>query len=195
MSLSARCWASRPLTSRIASDTSIAASNMDSALHRLATPSLAFTRCFSTLMTACVPARLPELNRTMTRSPARSNEFILQKLRKIVDLCMGTRVRGKNQSVVEHDADTVGHGCFSPFTRSHKNSNGRVIALIGRQRAKPDFTHRKVSDRHQAFIFQRTKLIQRLMSVLTIVGASMYAKIAVLASSRVLKCGDRPVCF
>ena len=32
----------------------------------------------STLTTACVPARLPELNSTSTRSPGRSNTVILQ---------------------------------------------------------------------------------------------------------------------
>jgi hypothetical protein len=66
----------------MASDTSSAASNMDSALQRLGTPSLAL-RCFSRPMTAWVPARLPELNSTKTRSPARSNTLILQKLAKL----------------------------------------------------------------------------------------------------------------
>ncbi len=44
----------------------------------LASP--ASQRWFSTLITACVPARLPELNSTMTRSPRRSNTVILQNL-------------------------------------------------------------------------------------------------------------------
>ena len=37
-------------------------------------------RWFSTPITACVPARLPELSRTITRSPRRSNTVILQNL-------------------------------------------------------------------------------------------------------------------
>ena len=39
----------------------------------------------------------------------------------IVDLGMGTRVRRKNQPGVEHNAYTVGHGCFSPFNREQNN--------------------------------------------------------------------------
>ena len=34
-------------------------------------------------MTACVPARFPELSNTMTRSPGRSNTVILQKVAKL----------------------------------------------------------------------------------------------------------------
>src|SRR4029077_1399926 len=39
--------------------------------------------CFSTLMIACVPARFPELNKTMTRSPGRSKTVILQNFAKL----------------------------------------------------------------------------------------------------------------
>ena len=53
------------------------------AVHRLGGPSATSLRCFSTLITACVPARLPELSRTSTRSPARSNTVILQNVAKL----------------------------------------------------------------------------------------------------------------
>ena len=69
--------------SRIASATSIATSNIVRALQRLAAASPASQRWFSTPITAWVPARLPELSRTMTRSPRRSNTVILQNLAKL----------------------------------------------------------------------------------------------------------------
>jgi hypothetical protein len=40
-------------------------------------------RWVNTLMIAWVPARLPELRRTITRSPLRSNTVILQNLAKL----------------------------------------------------------------------------------------------------------------
>src|SRR5580698_9127699 len=53
------------------------------AVQRLGGPSVISLHCFSTLITACVPARLPELSRTITRSPGRSNTVILQNLAKL----------------------------------------------------------------------------------------------------------------
>jgi len=50
------------------------------ALQRLGAATPAAQRWFSTPITACVPARFPELNKTMTRSPRRSNTVILQNL-------------------------------------------------------------------------------------------------------------------
>ncbi len=79
-SLSCKYSPSRRSMSRIASATSIATSNIVRALHRLGTVSPAAQRWSSTPITACVPARLPELSRTITRSPLRSNTVILQNL-------------------------------------------------------------------------------------------------------------------
>ncbi len=45
--------------------------------------SCASPRCLSRLITAWVPARFPELNRTMTLSPSRSNTVILQYVAKL----------------------------------------------------------------------------------------------------------------
>ena len=64
--------------SRIASDTSIATSNIVCAVHRFGPAAFSAQRRVSTPMTACVPARLPELSSTITRSPGRSNTDILQ---------------------------------------------------------------------------------------------------------------------
>ena len=80
MSLCSRNFPSRRSMSRIASATSIAPSNIVFAVHRLADPLPSAQRWFSTPITAWVPARLPELSSTMTRSPARSNTVILQNL-------------------------------------------------------------------------------------------------------------------
>src|SRR6185295_6030736 len=64
--------------SRMASATSIATSNIVRALQRFPPASPASQRWLSTLITACVPARLPELSKTITRSHRRSNTVILQ---------------------------------------------------------------------------------------------------------------------
>ena len=69
---------SRRSMSRIASDTRLAASNMVRTFHSDAGLSGSSPRCLSRLMMACVPARLPELRSTSTRSPVRSNSVILQ---------------------------------------------------------------------------------------------------------------------
>jgi len=69
--------------SRIASATSVAPSNIVFAVHRLADPPSSAQRWLSTPITAWVPARLPELSSTMTRSPTRSNTVILQNLEKL----------------------------------------------------------------------------------------------------------------
>src|SRR6266404_1894486 len=78
-----RKGASRRSMSRTASETSTATSNMVRAFHRLGGPSGTSLRCFSTLITACVPAKLPELSKISTRSPGRSNTVILQNLAKL----------------------------------------------------------------------------------------------------------------
>jgi hypothetical protein len=83
ISCSFRCSASRRSTSRVASETRPATSNMVRAFHRFGLPSFASPRCLSTLMMAWVPARPPELRRTITRSPGRSNTVILQNLAKL----------------------------------------------------------------------------------------------------------------
>jgi hypothetical protein len=77
-SFSCRYSPSRRSISRIASATSIATSNIVRALQRWVASSPAAQLLFSTPITACVPARFPELNSTMTRSPRRSNTVILQ---------------------------------------------------------------------------------------------------------------------
>jgi len=69
--------------SRMASETTTAMSNMVPTVHMFGGPSLASPLCLSTLITACVPARFPELKRTTTRSPARSKTVILQKDEKL----------------------------------------------------------------------------------------------------------------
>ena len=61
-----------------ASDTRLATSNIEATLQRCGGSPVARWR--SRLITVWVPARLPELNSTSTRSPARSNTVILQKL-------------------------------------------------------------------------------------------------------------------
>src|SRR6185503_14275214 len=77
-SLASRCLPSRLSTARVASDTQVTASNIVRAVHRLHLPSSTSPRCLRMLITACVPARFPELRSTMTRSPSRSNTVILQ---------------------------------------------------------------------------------------------------------------------
>src|SRR5450432_230212 len=69
-----RCSPSRRSIARIASETTRATSNMVRAL-RIPAVSACWVR---TPMTAWVPARLPELSNTSTRSPARSKTVILQ---------------------------------------------------------------------------------------------------------------------
>src|SRR6187551_75722 len=82
--LSAMEAASRRSTSRTASETMTATSNIVRAFQMLlACPSGASPRCLSTEMTDCVPARFPELSSTITRSPGRSNTVILQKVAKL----------------------------------------------------------------------------------------------------------------
>ena len=69
---------SRRSMSRIASDTRLATSNIEPTLQMCGGSAAARWR--STLITACVAARPPELSSTSTRSPARSNTVILQNL-------------------------------------------------------------------------------------------------------------------
>src|SRR4051812_31985209 len=77
--LRSRCSLSRRSVARMASETTQATSNMVRALYRLGGASPAGTApCVSKLMTAWVPARLPELSKTSTRSPGRSKAVILQ---------------------------------------------------------------------------------------------------------------------
>ena len=78
MSLGSRYTPSRRSISRIASATSLAASNITRAFHRLGVLLPASQRLSNKPMTAWVPARFPELNNTMTRSPRYSNTVILQ---------------------------------------------------------------------------------------------------------------------
>src|SRR5579859_1161193 len=75
-------WSRRSM-SRIAFDTSPATSNIVRTDHTVGDPSFASPFCLSTLMTACVPARLPELRRTRTRSLGRSRTVILQNEAKL----------------------------------------------------------------------------------------------------------------
>ncbi len=76
--------ASHRSTSRTAAATRPATSNMVRAFQMVvASTAGASPRCRSVVMTACVPARLPELSNTITRSPGRSNTLILQKLAKL----------------------------------------------------------------------------------------------------------------
>jgi hypothetical protein len=49
---------------------------------------------------------------------------------------MGTRVRRKNQSGIEHDTYTVGHGCFSPFNRDHNRVG--IIDIVSGPTILPD---------------------------------------------------------
>src|SRR5450432_2346322 len=81
--LFSRCFPWRSSTSRIASETTTAISNIVRTLQMFGTPSCASPLCFRTLTTACVPARLPELNSTITRSPMRSKTVILQNCAKL----------------------------------------------------------------------------------------------------------------
>ena len=60
-------------------------------------------RWFSTPITACVPARLPELSSTMTRSPRRSNTVILQNLAK---LSMPALVRESEAKIIPSSSIT-----------------------------------------------------------------------------------------
>src|SRR6266849_4119225 len=84
LALLSRYLPSRRSISRTASETTTTTSNIVRAFQTLVTPvSCASPRCFSTLMTACVPARFPELSKTITRSPGRSNTVILQKVAKL----------------------------------------------------------------------------------------------------------------
>src|SRR5450432_173658 len=76
----ARKGLSRRSISLTASDTSTATSNIVRAVHRLIGPDSTCARWRSTLITACVPARLPELSSVRTRAPTRSNTVILQNL-------------------------------------------------------------------------------------------------------------------
>src|SRR5689334_4717121 len=78
-----RKGASRRSMSRTASATRTTTSNIVRAVHRLGDPPETSLRCFSRLITACVPARLPELSKMITRSPDRSNTVILQNEAKL----------------------------------------------------------------------------------------------------------------
>ena len=78
MSLGSRYTPSRRSISRIALATSLAASNITRAFQRLGVLLPASQRLSNKPMTAWVPARFPELNNTMTRSPRYSNTVILQ---------------------------------------------------------------------------------------------------------------------
>jgi cyclic beta-1,2-glucan synthetase len=51
----------------------------------MATAGARFWSCFRTLTTACVPARFPELSKTISLSSGRSNTVILQKVAKLRD--------------------------------------------------------------------------------------------------------------
>src|SRR5450432_3950286 len=84
-SLFSRCGRSRRPTSRTASATRVTKSNMVRAVHTFGTSSLSLTspRCFKVVITACVPAKFPELSSTMARSPSRSNTLILQNCAKL----------------------------------------------------------------------------------------------------------------
>ena len=73
--------ASRFSMLRSASDTRLATSNIEVALQMCG--GLPAARWRSTLITACVAARPPELSSTSTRSAARSNTVILQNLAKL----------------------------------------------------------------------------------------------------------------
>src|SRR6478609_9140806 len=83
MLFSSRYPASRFSISRVASETSLTTSNIVRAPIRLVAASPSAQRCLNTLMTAWVPARFPELSRTITRLPRRSNTVILQNLAKL----------------------------------------------------------------------------------------------------------------
>ena len=69
---------SRRSIARIASDTTLATSNIEPTDQMCGGSAAA--RWPSTLITACVAARPPELRSTSTRSPARSKTVILQNL-------------------------------------------------------------------------------------------------------------------
>ena len=60
-------------------------------------------------MTACVPARFPELSRTMTRSPRRSNTVILQNLAMLSMPALVRESEREDHPLVEPYADAVGH--------------------------------------------------------------------------------------
>src|SRR5271168_532254 len=83
MLFSSRYPASRFSISRVASETSVTTSNIVRAPKRLVAASPSAQRCVNTLMTAWVPARFPELSKTTTRLPRRSNTVILQNLAKL----------------------------------------------------------------------------------------------------------------
>ncbi len=72
----------------------------DTSTHLVASASVVVgtrTRSMSRLMTACVPARLPELSSTSTRSPTRSKTVILQNV----------ATSSKPALVRESDASTI----------------------------------------------------------------------------------------
>ncbi len=70
---------SRVFTSRSASPSSAATSNIDSAFHRFGTLSPARARCSRMLMAFCVIDRLPDDSETISLSPARWNTRIFEK--------------------------------------------------------------------------------------------------------------------
>jgi len=69
----------------------------------LAAASPAAQRWFSTPITACVPARFPELNKMMTPSPRRSNTVILQNLAM---LSMPAFVRESDANIIPSSSIT-----------------------------------------------------------------------------------------
>ncbi len=70
----------------------------------------AAARLCSTLITAWVAARPPELSSTSTRSPAALEHRHLAELGVVVHARVGARVAGEDQAFFELDADAVGHG-------------------------------------------------------------------------------------
>ncbi len=96
---------SRRSVSRTASETSVATSNMVRAVQIVVLPAGGSSpRCFSRLITACVPARLPELKSTMERSPSRSNTVVLQNVEMLSTPAL----------VRESDASTMPSGRSTP---------------------------------------------------------------------------------
>ncbi len=71
--------------------------------------SRASPRCRSTLTTAWVPARFPELSNTITRSSGCSKTVILQNDAKLSTPAFVREVRREHDAIVQDDAYTVSH--------------------------------------------------------------------------------------